>query len=219
MKCPPRPTAFPFSTDNPISFHQKPLGNYSVNFTGFCNWSTYPCPPTLFKPSLSTMSYYNNTALNYAMKILLRKISTRQASSFYKVPYRKILNATTALESTQEQWVTPMVENDNQQQIYRWVRKYLLLPLCIGDYMDWELRQSVKERILLKSGCTVIHDNFGVPKTPLQRYLNVIFPLLKCSLLNHLWYLTSLGETNNKSVRNMITEKLSNQNLDRNPTF
>ena len=30
---------------------------------------------------------------------------------------------TTALESIQEQQVTPLVENDNQQQIYRWVRK------------------------------------------------------------------------------------------------
>ena len=74
----------------------------------------------MLKPSLSTMSHDNNTVMNDGMEILPRKISTRQASSFYKVPYRTILNVTTALESTLEQWVTPLVKNKNQQQIYRW---------------------------------------------------------------------------------------------------
>ena len=50
---------------------------------------------------------------------------------------------TTELESIQEQRVTPLVENENQQQVYIWVRKYLSLQSCRGDYMYWELRQSV----------------------------------------------------------------------------
>ena len=54
---------------------------------------------------------------------------------------------TTALKSIQEQRVTTLVENDNQQQIYIWVRKHLLLPSGRGHYTDWELRQSVEERI------------------------------------------------------------------------
>ena len=81
------------------------------------------------------------------------------------------MKVTTALEYIQEQLVTPLVENDNQQQIHRWVIKHLLLPLGRGHFTDWELRQSFKERILLKSSCAVIQDNFGVPKTSLQSYL------------------------------------------------
>ena len=145
------------------------------------------------------------------MEIISRKISTRQTSSSYKVPYRKILNVTTALESTQEQRVTPLVENDNQQQIYRWFRNYLLLTPGRGDYTDWELRKSVEGRILLNSSCTAIHDNFGVTKTSLQRYMNVIFLPLIFPLLKHLWYLISLGEINNKSVRRAITENIVKQ--------
>ena len=147
------------------------------------------------------------------MATLLRKISSCQASSFYRVPYRSIMNATTALESIQEQWVTPLVENDNQQQIYRWVRKHLLVLSGRGHYTDWELRQSVEERILLKSICAAIQDNFGVPNTSLQRYLNLIFLSLKCSTLKHMWYLMGLGEISNKTVRNTITENIVKQEL------
>ena len=79
--------------------------------------------------------------------------------------------------------------------------------------MYWELHQSVEGIILLKSICTAIHDDFGVPNTYIQRYLNLIFPPLKCSSLKHLWYLTILGEIDNKSVRNMITENIVKQKL------
>ena len=55
------------------------------------------------------------------------------------------MKVTTALESIQEQWVTPLVENYNQQQIYRWVRKYLFGPSGSGHYTDWELLQLIDE--------------------------------------------------------------------------
>ena len=84
-------------------------------FHGFIIEAPSPCPPTLSKPSLSTMIFDNTTVLNAVMAILSINISTRQASSFYKVPYRNILNVTTELESIQEQSVTTLVENDNQQ--------------------------------------------------------------------------------------------------------
>ena len=73
----------------------------------------HPCPPTLFNPSLSTMSYDNSTVLNAVMKILLRNISTCQPYSFHKVTYMTIMKVTTALEYIQEQRVTPLVENEN----------------------------------------------------------------------------------------------------------
>ena len=111
------------------------------------------------------MIYDNNSVLNSVMETLLRKIFSRQDSSFYKVPYRSIMKFTTELESIQEQWVTPLVENDNQQQIYRWVRKYLLGQSGRGHYTDWELCQSVEEIILLESICAAIQNNFGVPNT------------------------------------------------------
>ena len=147
------------------------------------------------------MSYDSNSIHNAVMATLLINISSRQVSLLYKVLYRSIMKVTTALEYIQEQRVTPLVENVNQQQIYRRVRKHILLPSCRGHYTDWELRQSVEEIILLKSSCATIQDNFGVPNTYLQRYLNVIFPSLKFSSLKHLWYLTSLGEISNKNCK------------------
>ena len=80
-------------------------------------------------------------------------------------------------------------------------------------YTDWEIHQSVEEIILLKSSCAAIQDNFGVPKTSLKRYLNVISPSLKFSSLKHLWYLMSLGEISNKTVRKTITENIVKQEL------
>ena len=111
-------------------------------------------PPTLFNPGLSAMSYDNNTVLNAVMSTLLRKISSYQASLFYKFPYRSITKVKKALESIQEQRVTPPVENGNQQHIYRWVRNHPLLPSGgRGLYTDWEIHQSAGKIILLKSSC------------------------------------------------------------------
>ena len=141
----------------------------------------------------------------------MRKISSLQASSFYKVPYRSIIKVATELESIQYQLVTPLVDNENQKQIYIWVRNYLLLPSCREDYTDWELRKSAEEIILLNSSCAAIRGKFGVPITSLQSYLKVIFPSLKCSLLKNLWYLMMLGEINNKSERKTITENIVKQ--------
>ena len=145
------------------------------------------------------------------MTNLLRKISSLQASLFYKVPYRSIMNNTTTLESIQEQRVTPLVENGNQKQIYRWVRKHLLVTSGRGHYTDWYLCQSVEEIILLKSSCAAIQEKFGVPKTSLKMYPNLIFPSLNCSSLKHLWDLMSLGEISNKTVRKTITENIVKQ--------
>ena len=92
-------------------------------------------------------------------------------------------------------------------------QRAFLLPSGRGNYMNWELRQSVEERILLKSSCAAIQDNFGVPKTSPQRYLNVLFPSLKCSSLKHLWYLMSLGEISNKTVGKTITENIFKNEL------
>ena len=102
-------------------------------------------------------------------------------------------------------WLKMAIGN---RYIYIWIRKHLLLPPCRGDCTDWDLRQSVEEKILLKSSCAAIHDNFDVPKTSIQRYRNLIFSPLKCSSLKHLWYLMSLGKISNKTVRKTITENI-----------
>ena len=65
------------------------------------------------------MSYDNNTFLNALMETLLRNISSRQVYLLYKFPYRSIMKVKKSLEYTQEQRVTPLVENGNHQQIYR----------------------------------------------------------------------------------------------------
>ena len=44
------------------------------------------------------------------------------AASRYSVSNRKILDIATKLRSVQEEQDTPLVESNNQQQIFRWVR-------------------------------------------------------------------------------------------------
>ena len=106
-----------------------------------------------------------------------------------------------------------MAENDNQQYIYRWFINYFLLPLGRRFYTDWELSQSVEGIILLKSIYITIYDDFDLSKTSVQRYLNVIFPPLKCYFLKHLWYLMILGRSNNTTLRKRIGENIVKQKL------
>ena len=88
-----------------------------------------------------------------------------------------------------------------------------MLPLGRGHYTDWELRKSVEGKTLLKSRCTAMNDEFGVPKTTIQRYLNIIFMPLNFSSLKHHWYLMILGKINDKSVRKTISEKIVKRKL------
>ena len=43
--------------------------------------------------------------------------------------------------------------------------------------------------------------------------MNVLFPSLKCPSLKHLWYLVSLGEISNKTVRKTIKENIVKKEL------
>ena len=51
------------------------------------------------------------------------------AASRYSISNMKILDISIKLESIQEEQDTPLVESDNQQQIFRWVINNLNLPL------------------------------------------------------------------------------------------
>ena len=51
-------------------------------------------------------------------------------------------------------------------------------------------------------------ENFGVPKSTLCIFLNIIFPSLKCSSLKHLWDLIVFGKTKKIIVREVITKKV-----------
>ena len=67
-------------------------------------------------------------------------------ASRYSVLNRKILDIATKMEYIQEEQDTPLVEYDNQQHIFRWVRNNINLPLVQGQtYTEWELRQARKE--------------------------------------------------------------------------
>ena len=70
----------------------------------------------------------------------------------YIFPNKKILQVATKPEYIQEQWNTPLVESYNQQQIFRWVRNHLNLPLVQQqEYTEWDLREACERRILFKS--------------------------------------------------------------------
>ena len=95
-----------------------------------------------------------------------------------------------------------MVESDNQQQIFIWVINDLKLPSFQGQtYTEWELRQAYEGRILDKSRYYEIIGKFGVSKSTLTYFLNVISPSLKCSYLKHLWYLMGVGKTTKIIIR------------------
>ena len=46
--------------------------------------------------------------------------------------------------------------------------------------------------------------NFGVPKSTLTYLLNVIFPPLKCSFMDHLWDIMGFGKITKRIVRELI---------------
>ena len=57
--------------------------------------------------------------LKYVMSVVHRSSTPRSDSSIYSALNRKILEIEIKLESVQEEQDTPLVESDNQQQIYR----------------------------------------------------------------------------------------------------
>ena len=64
------------------------------------------------------------------------------AATAYHVPNRKIIQLETTLDYIQLQQDTPLVETYNQQEIFRWVRNHLNLPLDQGQgYNEWELSE------------------------------------------------------------------------------
>ena len=61
---------------------------------------------------------------------------------------------------------------------------------------------------MIKSSYFEILEIFGVPKSTLCLSLNVIFPPLKCSSLNHPWDIKVFGRITNKIVREVIEKKV-----------
>ena len=117
----------------------------------------------------------------------------------YHVPNRNTLQVKTTLESIQEQQDNHLLESYNQKQIFRWFRNHLKLTSIQGHgYTEWEICEACERRILINSS---YFETFGVPKSTLCRSLNVILPLLKCSSLNHLWYIIISGKITKKTVR------------------
>ena len=60
------------------------------------------------------------------------------AASRYSVLNRNTLHISTKLESVQEEQDTSLVEFNNQQQIFRWVRNVINIFLVQGQtYIEW----------------------------------------------------------------------------------
>ena len=98
-----------------------------------------------------------------------------------------------------------MVESDNQQQIYKWVRTNINLPSVKGQtYTQWYIRQSYKQIILDKSSYSEIIVKFGIPESTLTYFLKVIFQPLKRSSLKHLWDIIGVEKITNRRVRKVI---------------
>ena len=65
--------------------------------------------------------------------VVHRADTPHSAASRYSVLNRKILDLAIKLEFVQEEQDTPLLESDNQQQIFRWVRNNINLPLVQGQ--------------------------------------------------------------------------------------
>ena len=97
------------------------------------------------------------------------------------------------------------------------VRTNLNLPSVQGQtYTGWELHQACKRIISYKSSFSDILVKFGVPKSTLTYFLEIIFPPLKISSLKHLWDIMGVGKITKIIVREMIekivvTEKMVNK--------
>ena len=66
--------------------------------------------------------------LKAVMSVVHGSDTPRYAASRYSVSNSNILEIAIKLESVQEEQDTPLVESDNQQHIYRWIRTNLNLP-------------------------------------------------------------------------------------------
>ena len=62
----------------------------------------------------------------------------------------------------------------------------------------------IRKRIMDKSSYSEILGNFGVPKSTLTYFLNVILLPLKCSSIKHLWDIMDVGKITNRIVREVI---------------
>ena len=81
------------------------------------------------------------------------------------------------MESVKEEHDTPLVEYDNQQQIFIWVRNNLKLPSVQGQtYKVWDIHQYFEDKILEKSSYYDILEKCGVPNSTIAYLMNVIFP-------------------------------------------
>ena len=133
---------------------------------------------------------------------------------------RKILETAIKLESVREEQENPLVESDNQQQIYRWVRTNLNLPLFQGQiFTERKLFQACKRRILDKSIYFEILLKLGVPKSTLTYFLKVILPSLQIFSLKHLWDLMGVGKTTKRIVREVIEKIVVTKKRGKKLTF
>ena len=96
-------------------------------------------------------------------------------------------------------------ESDNHKQIYRWVRINLNLPsVQVQTYTEWEFLQKFERRILDKSIYSEILVKYGVTKSTITYFLEVILLPLIMSSLNHLWNLMGVVKITSIIVRELI---------------
>ena len=153
----PHPLVSPSYPYNPLPLYQKLQGQSSALFNGFHYWS--PPQPTHLIPFkglssmkstnpglvktlifhfrlLSTMSHEN--LLKSIISVVHGSETPHATTSRYIVLNRKILGISNKMVSVQEEQDTPLVESDNHQQIFIWVRNNLNLLSVQGQtYIEW----------------------------------------------------------------------------------
>ena len=97
-----------------------------------------------------------------------------------------------------------MAEERNQHQILLWACAHLHYFIGRQSYTERELQYVCISMILLKTTYPVIFQEYGVPKSSLNRYLSKIYPLLQSRNLFQLQNRVEVGEISPGKVRAIV---------------
>ena len=132
------------------------------------------------------------------MAVIQDEVSIRIMPNKYGFQSRLIKDLITNFESAQQDRIfnnqKNLAENSNHHHILQWECVHLHFQIGHHPYTEWDLQSAYIARILLKNIHPVIFQEYGVPKSSLNRDLRKIYPLLQSRNIAQLQNRVEVGE-------------------------
>ena len=117
------------------------------------------------------------------MAVIQYEVSIRNVPNKYGSQSRLIKDLITHFESAQQDRISnnqkKMVGDSNQHQMFWWVCANICFQILHQSYTEWELQSTCIARTLSETTHPVIFQEYGVPKSSLNRDLQKIYPVLQ----------------------------------------